>query len=94
MCAGQGELGGIVIERRRQPPGSGVAKRAVGGEPTRNVRRIGGAVEVCLVTREACRWGVAVIVVGMALSARHGGVLSGQRIVRVQSVIELGIRPI
>ena len=53
--------------------------------------RIGGCVEVGLVAGYAGRGSVVVVIVGMALSALHGGMLAGKGIVRVQSMIELGI---
>ena len=71
-----------------------MAKRAVGGEPGGNVRRIGGALEVRLVAGVTGGGSVVVVIVGMALRAGHRGMFPSERIVREHGVIELGIRPV
>ena len=50
--------------------------------------RIRGAVEIGLMAGIASRREVAVVVVGVALGARHCGVEAGQREIRVQGMVE------
>lgn len=92
--AGQRKFRGVVIERGPSPARRGVAKRAIGRESAGNVGRVRGSVEVGLMAGNASGRRVAVVVVGMALRTGHGGVFAGQRVMRVDRVIELGIQPI
>lgn len=83
-----------VIERRRAPATGRMAKRAIGWITGRCVRRIRGAVEVCLMTSEAIRGRRNVIIVGVALRAGYRGMHARQWVVRIDGVIKLGIRPV
>ena len=91
MEAGQRECRRVVIERRRSPPGRGVAKGAIGGETGRYVVRIRGAVEVYPVAGEAVSRRRSVVIVCVALRARNASVLTLQRPVSVKRVIELRV---
>jgi len=94
MRAGQGELGLAMVEGRAPPPRGRVAELAVGGEPARHMRRIVGTLEIGLVAAIAVRGRVVVVAIGVALRARNGRVLSGQRPLCIERVIELGIVPV
>jgi len=66
-----------MIESRRRPPARGVAKRAIGREPGRNVIRVRGSREIRLVARITGSRRVCVIVVRVALGASQRGMSSG-----------------
>jgi len=83
-----------VIESRRRPTARGVAKRAIGGEPGRNVIRVRRPGEIRLVAGIAGSRRVRVIVVCMALGAGQRGMSSGQRIVGIHCVIEVDVGPV
>lgn len=68
--------------------------RAIGREAARNVRGVRSSVELRLVASEAVGGRRIVVVVGVALRAGHGCMLAGQRIVRIDGMIEFCIRPI
>jgi hypothetical protein len=86
MRAGQREV--RVIEGRSHPSAGGVAHGAVRGEAGSHVVRIPGPVEVGLVACVAgCGCGI-VMIVYMALRARHACVLACQGIVSKKRVIE------
>ena len=68
-----------MIERSRRPATGRVADRAVVIEISGNVVRVCGAGVIRGVTIVARARGVAVISVGMALRAAHGGMRPGQR---------------
>jgi len=82
-----------VIEGGRSPVGRGVAQRAVGREATGHVRRVSGAGKVGLVASIAVGRQCQVIVIHVALRARHGDVCAGQR-ERRGVVIERGTCPV
>lgn len=83
-----------MIERRWSPAACGVTKRAVSREPGRNMVRAGRSVVVRFVTRDTSRRRACVYVVDVTLCARHICMHACQRIVRVSSVIESGIKPV
>lgn len=91
---GQREFRGVVIKGGSSPARGGVAKRAIRRKSSGNVGRVVGPVEVRLVAGNAGRRRVVVVVAGVALCAGHGGVLAGERVMRVERVIEFCIRPI
>ena len=91
---GQREFRGVVIERGSGPARRGVAKRTIGREPAGNVGRVRSPVEVRPMAGDARGRRVVVVVVGVALRTGHGGVLAGEWVMRVDRVIEGGIRPI
>ena len=80
VLAGQRERGlGGVIEFRAGPIDGGVALRAILREASGGVIRIGGALIVLQVAGIAGRGQRSVLAVGMALRARRGGMLAGER---------------
>ncbi len=83
-----------VVERRRAPAAGRMALRAVGGESTRQVIRIGGRCEVTFVAAVAIRGRVHVLVIDVALHTGKAGMHAGQRITGVRRMIEPGIEPI
>ncbi len=83
-----------VVEIRRHPSARRVAESAIGGEAARDVVRVRRSGEVPFMARVAVRRRRSVVVIRVALGARHGGMLAGQRIVREKGVIEFCIRPV
>lgn len=71
-----------------------MAKRAISWEATRDVCGVGSPIKVGFVAGETISGRGIVVIVGMALRARNSGVLTRQRVMRVQRVIERGIRPV
>jgi len=53
-----------------------------------------GSVEVRLVARVTSGWSVGVVIVGVALRAGERGVSASQRVVGIESVIEVHVRPV
>ena len=95
VCApGERKRRVVVIERRGAPAAGRVADRAVGRESRRDVIRIRRPVEVRLVARVARGRRVGVVVVRVALRAGQRRVHARQRIVGVQCVIEVDVRPV
>jgi len=83
-----------VVEIRRRPPGRRVAKRAVGGEAASYVVRVSRAGKVSLVAGVTIGRRRSVVIVRMALGALYRCMLSDERPVSVQGVIEGGVVPI
>ena len=83
-----------MIECRWAPAAGGVANAAIGGEAGGDVIGGRGPSEVRLVASVASCGRRHVVVVGVALSARYGCVHAGERIVRVEGVIECGVKPV
>ncbi len=67
-----------VIERGSQPAGRVMARRAGCRKAGRNMVRAGRAVVVGLVTRIAIGWNRRVVIVDVALRARHLGMKASQ----------------
>lgn len=67
--AGQSEAALGMIERGRLPGGRAVANRAVCGEPSRGMIRIGRRFVILHMARGACRAGEIEVSVGMAIAA-------------------------
>ena len=83
-----------MIEGSRSPACGGVAEGAIGGETGCDVVGIGGPGEVRLMARVTGGWRRRVVVVGVALRAGDGCMRAGERVIRVESVVELGIEPV
>lgn len=77
VCAGQREHR-VMVKRRGRPGHRGVAESAVGGEACRDVIGIGGAGEILGVAGIAVERNRGVVVIDVALRARHGNVRPGQ----------------
>ena len=92
MCAGQRERSLAVIKAGARPGRCAMAGCACGGEVTRDVIGIRGLVEIRLVASVAISRHRCVVVVGVALRARHGSMCAGQR-ERSFAVIKGGTRP-
>ena len=67
-----------VIERRARPRRCRMAGRAGSREPRRRVVWVSRAGVIRLMARVAIRGHRGVVVIHMAIGARHGGVRSGQ----------------
>ena len=93
VLASERKFGCIVIELGAQPLRGGVAELAVLREASGGVVRVLGRLEVGQVARVAGRAEGGVLSVGMALSARGGGVFASQRKLGC-IVIELGAQPL
>ena len=87
-CMGPGEREGRMVEGRSGPSAGGVAHGAICREPGGHVSGIGGPVEVRLVAGVAGGGRRAVVIAYMALRASYRGVLAGEGIVGIASVIE------
>ena len=77
MCAGQRE-DRVVVKRRGLPGDGGMAESAVSREPCRDVIGIGGAGEILGMARIAIKRNRCVVVLDVALRARHGNVRPGE----------------
>lgn len=93
MGARQGEHR-RVIERRRHPSASGMAESTIGRETGGYVVGARRSGKVPLVARVAVGGRIRVTVVHVALRTGQRRMLTGQRILRVQRVIELGVHPV
>ena len=83
----------IVIERRGQPGGRVVTLGAVGGKTRCNMIRVGGALQVRLVTPDAGGRRGGEVSAHMACRARSGRMRARQREIRNQRVIERRVEP-
>jgi len=92
--AGQRERRCVVIERCSRPHRNGVAHLTIRREATRDVIGVCRPVVISLMAGVASRGRRRVVVVGVALRARHFCVPARKWVVRVKGVVELGIRPI
>lgn len=92
--AGERESRVVVIEGGWDPGAGGVADGTICREARGNVIGIGGACEVLLMAAIAARRNAGVIVVDVALSAGQGEVRAGERVVRVEGVVKLGVEPV
>jgi len=77
MCAGQREHR-VMVKRRVRPGDRGMAESAIGREACRHVIGIGGAGEILGVAGIAVKRNRCVVVVDVALRARHGNVGTGE----------------
>jgi len=90
--AGQRERSAVVVKRRAGPRRSVVALRAIGREPL--VGRIRRVVVVSLMAAVADRGKRSgVVIVHVALQARHGRVEASQWVMPVQGVVEQRVGP-
>lgn len=92
--ARQRKLRCAVIEGGRAPRGSCMALRAISGEPCGHVVRISSSREIRLVAGVTGCGRRYVVVVHMALRAGERGMRAGQRVMRINCVIELRIEPV
>ena len=83
-----------MIEGGWRPPVRRMAEGAVGWITGRLVGWVRRTVEVLVMARVAVRGRGHVVIVGVALCAGNRGVFPRKRPMRVQSMIEFGIRPV